>query len=231
MKRLRLSPLPTWMAMAAVLLNAMIIAALGVILLLVIGRLGYGVHGPAHWLPVHRDAHRRHALLQRVGRGHEHAGAQRRRGRAHGEPDLLHPGRAVGALVPHPARARAWPRSPTIFPIRHLIDALVASFTGQPGHAPLALARPRASWRSGGWPAPSWACGAGPGRRNGAEPDQRAQPDRDGVSPSAGQSAVDDQHLAGDERVGRVGQEEHGAGHVVGFAEPPSGVRRAIWLS
>ena len=29
----------------------MIVAALGVILLLVVGRLGYGVHGPAHWLP------------------------------------------------------------------------------------------------------------------------------------------------------------------------------------
>ena len=51
LKRLRLSPLPTWMAMSAVLLNAMIVAALGVILLLVVGRLGYGVHGPAHWLP------------------------------------------------------------------------------------------------------------------------------------------------------------------------------------
>jgi len=43
LKRLRLSPLPTWMAMSAVLLNAMIIAALGVI----ISPLDF----PA-WLPV-----------------------------------------------------------------------------------------------------------------------------------------------------------------------------------
>ena len=46
LKRLRLSPLPTWMLLAAVFINWMIIALIQVVLLLVLGRFGYGVHGP-----------------------------------------------------------------------------------------------------------------------------------------------------------------------------------------
>lgn len=45
LKRLRLSPLPTWMLMAAMLVNWMIIAALQIVLVLIVG-LFYGVHGP-----------------------------------------------------------------------------------------------------------------------------------------------------------------------------------------
>jgi ABC-2 type transport system permease protein len=45
LKRLRLSPLPTWMLMAAMFLNWMIIAAIQIVLVLVVG-LFYGVHGP-----------------------------------------------------------------------------------------------------------------------------------------------------------------------------------------
>ena len=76
LKRLRLSPLPTWMLMDALIINAMIVAAMGVVLLLVVGWLGYGVTGPAHWAPFVRHAARRHGLLQRHGRRHQHAGAQ-----------------------------------------------------------------------------------------------------------------------------------------------------------
>ena len=46
LKRLRLSPLPTWMLLAAVFINWMIIALIQVVLLLLLGRFGYGVHGP-----------------------------------------------------------------------------------------------------------------------------------------------------------------------------------------
>jgi ABC-2 type transport system permease protein len=46
LKRLRLSPLPTWMLLAAVFINWMIIAVIQVVLLLLLGRFGYDVHGP-----------------------------------------------------------------------------------------------------------------------------------------------------------------------------------------
>ena len=46
LKRLRLSPLPTWMLLAAVFVNWMIIAVIQIVLLLLVGRFGYGVHGP-----------------------------------------------------------------------------------------------------------------------------------------------------------------------------------------
>ncbi len=51
LKRLRLSPLPTWMLLAAVFVSTMIVAVIQIVLVLLVGRLGYGVHGP--------DRHRR----------------------------------------------------------------------------------------------------------------------------------------------------------------------------
>jgi ABC-2 type transport system permease protein len=46
LKRLRLSPLPTWMLLAAIFINSMLIAAIQIILVLLVGSLGYGVSGP-----------------------------------------------------------------------------------------------------------------------------------------------------------------------------------------
>jgi ABC-2 type transport system permease protein len=46
LKRLRLSPLPTWMLLAAIFVNSMIVAAIQIVLVLLVGRIGYGVHGP-----------------------------------------------------------------------------------------------------------------------------------------------------------------------------------------
>jgi ABC-2 type transport system permease protein len=46
LKRLRLSPLPTWMLLVAVFVNWMIIAIIQVVLVLLLGRFGYAVHGP-----------------------------------------------------------------------------------------------------------------------------------------------------------------------------------------
>ena len=46
LKRLRLSPLPTWMLLAAIFINSMIIAVIQIVLILLVGRFGYNVHGP-----------------------------------------------------------------------------------------------------------------------------------------------------------------------------------------
>jgi len=46
LKRIRLSPVPTWVLLAAIFLNSMIIAVMQMVLLLAVGRFGYGVHGP-----------------------------------------------------------------------------------------------------------------------------------------------------------------------------------------
>jgi ABC-2 type transport system permease protein len=132
LKRLRLSPLPTWMAMSAVLINAMIVAALGVILLLVVGRLGYGVHGPAHWLPFIVTLVVGMLCFSALGVG---------------VSTLVPNADSAGPIVSLSffillALSGLWfPIAPNsglakfadYFPIRHLIDALVGSFTGQPG--------------------------------------------------------------------------------------------------
>jgi ABC-2 type transport system permease protein len=46
LKRLRLSPLPTWALLSAIVLSSMIISAVEVVILLVVGRLGFSVHFP-----------------------------------------------------------------------------------------------------------------------------------------------------------------------------------------
>jgi ABC-2 type transport system permease protein len=46
LKRLRLSPLPTWMLLAAIFINSMIVAVIQIVLVLLVGRIGYGLHGP-----------------------------------------------------------------------------------------------------------------------------------------------------------------------------------------
>ena len=46
LKRLRLSPLPTWALIIAIFINTTIVAIVQVILLLIIGRFGYAVHLP-----------------------------------------------------------------------------------------------------------------------------------------------------------------------------------------
>jgi ABC-2 type transport system permease protein len=51
LKRIRLSPLPTWMLLAAVFINSMIVAVIQIVILLLVGRFGYSVHGPESVLP------------------------------------------------------------------------------------------------------------------------------------------------------------------------------------
>jgi ABC-2 type transport system permease protein len=46
LKRLRLSPLPTWMLLAAIFVNSMIVAAIQIVAVLLVGWFGYGITGP-----------------------------------------------------------------------------------------------------------------------------------------------------------------------------------------
>lgn len=46
LKRLRLSPLPTWALLTAIVLSSMIIAVIEVVILLAVGRIGFNVHIP-----------------------------------------------------------------------------------------------------------------------------------------------------------------------------------------
>jgi ABC-2 type transport system permease protein len=48
LKRLRLSPVPTWALLAAVFLSTIVIAVLQVIVLVAVGRLGFGDYLPTH---------------------------------------------------------------------------------------------------------------------------------------------------------------------------------------
>ena len=49
LKRLRLSPLPTWALLTSIFVSTMIVALVQVVLLLAIGRFGYAVHFPQAW--------------------------------------------------------------------------------------------------------------------------------------------------------------------------------------
>lgn len=46
LKRLRLCPVPTWVLLTAVVASAMIVVAIQVVVLLAVGRVGFGVHRP-----------------------------------------------------------------------------------------------------------------------------------------------------------------------------------------
>jgi len=46
LKRLRLSPVPEWVVLAAIFINSMIIALIQIVLVLLVGWLGFGVTGP-----------------------------------------------------------------------------------------------------------------------------------------------------------------------------------------
>jgi len=52
LKRLRLSPLPTWVLIASIFISTTIVAFVQVLLMLVIGRLGYHVALPSSWIAV-----------------------------------------------------------------------------------------------------------------------------------------------------------------------------------
>jgi ABC-2 type transport system permease protein len=50
LKRLRLSPVPTWVLLSAIFLSTIVIAVLQVVILLAVGRIGFGDYLPTHVL-------------------------------------------------------------------------------------------------------------------------------------------------------------------------------------
>ena len=135
LKRLRLSPLPTWMLLAAIFINSMIIAAIQIVLLLLVGWIGFGVHGP-------------------------HDGGMFILVLIVGMVSFTAIGVAISTLVPNadaagpivslvffilvalsglcfPVKAGSGLATfADFFPIRHLINASVDSFNGIPGTSP-----------------------------------------------------------------------------------------------
>jgi ABC-2 type transport system permease protein len=135
LKRLRLSPLPTWMLLAAIFVNTMIVASIQIVLLLLVGRLFYHVHGPVDvWSFV---------LLVVVGMLAFTAMGV-------GISTLVPNADAAGPVVSLTffilvALSGLWfPLRPgsglakfsDYFPVRHLITGVVDSFTGLPGSSP-----------------------------------------------------------------------------------------------
>lgn len=130
-KRIRLSPLPTWMLMSSVIVNYMIVATAGVVLLLVVGTLGYGVNLPARWAPFVVVLLLGMVCFSALGIG---------------VSTLVPNADAAGPIVSVAFfillfLAGLWYPIPpgsglaqfsNIFPIRHFLNALVASFAGQP---------------------------------------------------------------------------------------------------
>ena len=132
LKRLRLSPLTTWMFLAATALSFMVVALIQVVLLLLVGRFGYGLHGP------HDVATFVLVLI---------AGMLAFTALGLGISTLVPNADAAGPMVslvffilvalsglyfpvkPHSGLANFT----GIFPVRHMITALVDSYNGIPG--------------------------------------------------------------------------------------------------
>ena len=132
LKRLRLSPLPTWVMMVAICVNAVIVSFIQVVVLLLIGRFGYHVHFP------HNLAALAVALL---------VGAVSFTAIGIAVSTLVPNQEAAGPVVsivffvllflsglwypidPHSALARV----SAFFPIRHMIVAVFAPFDPRPG--------------------------------------------------------------------------------------------------
>jgi ABC-2 type transport system permease protein len=132
LKRLRLSPLSTWMFLAATALSFMVVALIQVVLLLLVGYIGYGVHGPHDVGPF--------VLVLLVGMLAFTALGL-------GISTLVPNADAAGPMIslvffilvalsglyfpvkPHSGLAEIT----GLFPIRHMITALVDSYNGLPG--------------------------------------------------------------------------------------------------
>ncbi len=132
LKRMRLSPLPTGVLVTAILVSTAVVSVIEVALLLVIGRLGYGVATPSSWLCF--------ALVLVVGIASFSA-----------------MGIAVSTVVPNEEAAgpitnvvffvllflsglwypfpsdSALSKVSNFFPVRHFIEAVGAPFEQQPG--------------------------------------------------------------------------------------------------
>ena len=169
LKRLRLSPIPTWSMLAAIFVSTILIALYQVVLLMVVGKLGFSDHFPTHWLAF--------VVTLLVGM-----------------LSFTALGMGISTLVPNPDAAGPmisivfflllafsglyFPITPGTtlanvsgyFPVRHLITALEGSFNLPPGsptfagHDLLVMA----IWGLGG---ALWPSVVGNGRRDGCNRD------------------------------------------------------------
>jgi ABC-2 type transport system permease protein len=132
LKRLRLSPLSTWMFLAATTLSFMVVALIQVVLLLLVGRFAYGLHGPEDVAPF--------VLVLIVGMLSFTALGL-------GISTLVPNADAAGPMISlvffilvalsglyFPVKPHSGLADVTgLFPIRHMITALVDSYNGIPG--------------------------------------------------------------------------------------------------
>jgi ABC-2 type transport system permease protein len=132
LKRLRLSPVPTWSLLSAIFLSTMVVALLQVGILLLVGTLGFGDYLPAHALPF---------IVTIV------VGMLSFTGMAVGASTLVPNADAAGPMISITffillAFSGLWfPIAPGstlanisgYFPVRHLITAILASFNLPPG--------------------------------------------------------------------------------------------------
>jgi ABC-2 type transport system permease protein len=137
LKRLRLSPLPTWIMLGGVFLSTCIVVLVQVVVVLLIGRLAYNVHLPNH--PV--------ALLVALVVGTLCFTAL-----GIGASTIIPNEEAAGPMVGivffvllflsglwYPLKSgSALARISNYFPVRHMITAVFAPFDTQPGTSPWA---------------------------------------------------------------------------------------------
>jgi ABC-2 type transport system permease protein len=135
LKRIRGTPLPAWAYLASVVGNAFVISILEVLVALAIGKLGYHIHFPSHWVP----------FLVAVGVG---ACAFSALGlaiscvvpNAEAAPAVVNLPYLVlvifsGAFYPFPPNS-AIAKVTNFFPVSHFIHALFAPFNTVPGSSP-----------------------------------------------------------------------------------------------
>ena len=164
LKRVRLSPLPTWAMMAAVSVNALIISVVQVVLVLLIGRFGYNVPFP-HNLPalivvLIVGAASFTALGLGVSTLDPEPGS---RGACH-EHRLFRPALLVRTVVPLGRELGAGEVLVLFARPAHDRRRLRRVDRSERG-VELAVARPTSSWRFGASERFSWLRGAGAGLR------------------------------------------------------------------
>ena len=104
LKRLRLTPLPTWALLSAIVLSSMVIAAVEVVILLVVGRVGFGVHFPDNVGAFVVAIVVGMLSFSALGAGHEHARSESGRGRPDRQHHLLRAAVSFRTVVPAQAR-------------------------------------------------------------------------------------------------------------------------------
>ena len=138
LKRLRLSPVPTWSLLSAIFLSTMLVA------LSAGGDPAGGGDARLRRLPpgtrpgLHRDHRGRDVQLHRAGDRDEHPGPQCGRGRADDQHRVLPSRWRSPGCTSRSSPGSTLANISGYFPVRHLINATLASFNLPPGANPWA---------------------------------------------------------------------------------------------